>query len=103
MSQNAADTQSPEFHLVVRRTNPHGPLAPYRLGLAVAFAVALAGGQFWDALNGVGSLEDALLRGLIIGLFMWIVSGIVNKILTVRDEQSMSLSELQGGADGVDG
>lgn len=78
-----ASNDLPEFHLVVRRPSRRGPLAPYRFALTVAFALAVSGGDLWDAARGdSGASTDAvLLRAGVASLFIWVLSGIVNGIL----------------------
>lgn len=72
---------APEFHLVVKRPNERGPLAPYRMTLAVLFAMWIAGQRLWDAAQtGIG-VDRALLLAGVSALFIWIISGVINNIL----------------------
>ena len=71
----------PEFRVVVSRPHRRGPLAPYRLALAVVFALLVAGGRMWTALS-TGQADDAaLLVAAGAGLFVWIVTTIISSIL----------------------
>ena len=77
-----ADTHvdTPEFHIVVRRPG-RGPLAPYRLSIAILFAFAVAGTRLWAAANGSTAVDGALLLAAIAGTFAWLVVGRANAIL----------------------
>lgn len=81
MSEAGYDDGTPEFHLVVRRRNGRGPLAPYRLALAVAFALAAAGRDLWAALHGRADVDAALLRAGVAALLVWVVAGAVDNVL----------------------
>jgi hypothetical protein len=71
----------PEFHIVVKRPRRAGPLAPYRFSLAVLFAALVSGRSIWYGIEmGVVS-DDDLIRAGGAGLFMWVLSGIINRIL----------------------
>lgn len=81
MADTRVDRDLPEFHIVVRRPNRHGPIAPYRMALSVAFALFVAGRELWHAVqDGVG-YDDALIHAGAAALFIWVLSGIVNSIL----------------------
>jgi hypothetical protein len=81
MSSADVDPSAPEFHLVVRRPNRRGPLAPYRFSIAIAFSMLMAGPRLWAALEVGAPIDGPLLHAIESGGFIWIVSGIVNKIL----------------------
>ena len=58
-----------------------GPLAPWRLSIAVAGAAALTGMDAFDAaMSGVG-VEAAMLRSFGVAFALWIGVGMVNKLL----------------------
>lgn len=81
MSDTAVDEELPQFHIVVRRPNGSGPLAPYRMTLAVVFAMFIAGRQLWVAATSGLNYDIALLHAVAAGFFIWVLSGIVNNIL----------------------
>lgn len=78
MAQTHVD--APEFHIVVRRPG-RGPLAPYRLAITIVFAMVISGAQLWAAAQGHTSVDAALIRAAIAGLFAWLVVGRANSIL----------------------
>src|SRR6056297_1896513 len=95
-STDTVDT--PEFHLVVRRPNRRGPLAPYRFAITVVFAFIVSGAALWDAAEtGVG-VDVALLRTAGSALLAWIIVGRVSKILA--SSASSDEDEVDGVADG---
>lgn len=66
---------------MVKRPNARGPLAPYRMTLAVLFAMWIAGRRLWDAAEtGIG-VDRALLLAGASALFIWVISGVINNIL----------------------
>lgn len=91
MSGRGGRRASSDFELVVRRTSSAGPLAPYRFALGVAFALLVAGRQLWAAFEGTGPIDEALLRALLAGVFIWIVTGAINRILVLGDEHPLEL------------
>jgi hypothetical protein len=83
MSQHHVTRQRaevPEFHIVVRRPG-RGPIAPYRLVIATAFAMIVGGGPLWTAAASGVAVDTALLRCLVAGAFAWLVLGRANAIL----------------------
>lgn len=63
-----------------------GPLAPWRLSIAVAVSAAFTGQDLFDAaMSGVG-IDAALLRSFGIAFGIWIAVGFVNRLL--RDAQA---------------
>lgn len=71
----------PEFHLVVRRPGGRGPLGPYRLALAVGFALLIAGQQLLAAATtGIG-IDTALLLAAGSATFIWVLAGVVSRII----------------------
>lgn len=78
-TRRPADT--PEFHIVIKRPNRRGPLAPFRFIITVAFAFAVAGMPLWHATEAGQSVDAALIRAGVAALFSWIVVGRINKIL----------------------
>lgn len=81
MTDTQTSVHAPEFHLVVKRASRRGPIAPYRLVITVAFALAVAGMPLWDAANSTVGVDSALLHVAGAGLFAWIVLGRVSAIL----------------------
>ena len=78
----------PQFHVVVRRHNRRGPLGPYRLAMAVAFSMLVAGEQLLMAAEtGVG-VDDALIRAALAAWFIWILAGIVSRILATAQRST---------------
>lgn len=74
-------SDTPEFHLVVRRPSQRGPLAPYRLTISVVFGLVLAGRRMLTAAEtGVGVDSSMLLFGGST-LFAWILVGVLSKLL----------------------
>ena len=71
----------PEFHVVVRHPNRRGPLGPYRFALAVGFALLIAGRDLLDAAGTGQDIDTALTRAGIAAAFIWVLSGIVSRIL----------------------
>ena len=82
MSSATSRRDAPEFHLVVRRPSRSGPLAPYRFMLSVGFTLLVAGQPIWYAIEDGVVSDRLLLQAGAAGFFMWVVSGIVNRILT---------------------
>lgn len=78
MTQTHVET--PEFRIVVKRPG-RGPLAPYRLTIAILFTMAISGSQLWAAAQTGMQVDAALVRAAVSGLFAWIVVGRANKIL----------------------
>lgn len=74
----------PEFHIVVKRPG-RGPLAPYRLTIATAFALAISGSQLWQAAETGYGVDMALARAGLAGLFAWLLTGKVNSILKAAE------------------
>ncbi len=84
---------APEFHVVVRRAGGRGPLGPYRLTLAVGFALLIAGGDLLDAASTGTGIDTALTRAAVAASFIWFLSGIVSRILGAGRRPSASPSE----------
>lgn len=82
MADTQVERDLPEFHIVVRRPNHKGPIAPYRMTLAVAFAMFVAGRELWHAVQSGTGYDDALIHAGAAAVFIWVLSGIVNSILT---------------------
>lgn len=99
--QPHVDDELPEFHVVVRRPNRRGPLGPYRLALAVAFAMVIAGQQLLDAATtGTPSVDAALLRAGLAATFIWLLSGVVSRILAHGDRPPSSTAKPAAPASG---
>jgi hypothetical protein len=82
MPESVVKQDAPEFRIIVKRPNRRGPIAPYRMALTVLFVFFVAGRQLWAAaMNGYGA-EGALIDAGVAGLFIWVLSGIVNAILS---------------------
>ncbi|MFN6121799.1 MAG: hypothetical protein ACK5CE_19500 [Actinomycetes bacterium] len=60
--------------------NP-GPLAPWRLSIAVAVSALLTGSDRWDAAMTGVAVDMALLRSFGVAFMLWIATGFVNRIL----------------------
>lgn len=76
---------SPEFHIIVRRPNRKGPLAPYRFAIVIVFALAVSGIPLLDATETGRDIDLALGRTALSALFAWLVVGRINKILASAD------------------
>ncbi len=71
----------PEFRIVRRNADRRGPLAPYRLAIAIVVIAIVVGPALWASVRG-GTPDDALLlRAAGIGLLVWVTTGIVSKAL----------------------
>jgi hypothetical protein len=76
-----------------------GPLAPWKLSIAVATSAALTGMPLYDAaFTGVG-VDMALVRSFAVAFFVWIAVGFINKVLrqaqaSAADDASTSLDPL---------
>lgn len=81
MSDTRSEHDVPEFHIVVRRPNARGPIGPYRLTIAVMFALFVAGRELWDAAMTGSNYDGALIHAGMAALFIWVLSGVVNSIL----------------------
>ncbi len=81
MTDISVDDNTPEFRVVVRHHNRRGPLGPYRLAVAVGFALLIAGNQLLDAASTGRGIDTALLRAALAAWFIWILAGIVSRIL----------------------
>jgi hypothetical protein len=63
-----------------------GPLAPWKLSIAVAVSAAFTGLALYDAaMTGIG-VDMALLRSFGVAFGVWIAVGLVNRVL--RDAQA---------------
>ena len=63
-----------------------GPLAPWKLSIAVAVSAAFTGLDLYDsAMTGVG-VDMALIRSFGVAFAVWIAVGFVNRVL--RDAQA---------------
>ncbi len=83
MSKKRSDAASatPEFRVVVTHPTGRGPLGPYRLALAVAFALVIGGGRLWGTLRDGAADDAALLAAAAAGLFVWVVTTVIDNIL----------------------
>ncbi len=80
-SDSGASGPVPEFRIVRRNADRRGPLAPYRLAIAIVVIAVVAGPALWASVRG-GTPDDALLlRAAGIGLLVWVTTGIVSKAL----------------------
>lgn len=86
-----ADT--PEFHVVVRRPNRRGPLAPYRFAITVVFALLVSGAPLWRATETGEGIDRALIRLALTAVFAWILLGQINKILASANVPTESSSD----------
>lgn len=81
----------------------HGPLAPWRLSIAVGLAAALTGPALWDAAMTGESVDFALLRSFGVFFLSWFAMGVINRtivraITSQRPPQSYGTSDLVDGA-----
>jgi hypothetical protein len=77
----AATAGVPEFHIVVKRPTPSGPLTPYRFAICVAAAIFVSFDDLKAMLGGVPADTAVLTRSIAVGVFTWFVLTVVNKIL----------------------
>jgi hypothetical protein len=59
----------------------HGPLAPWRLSVAVVLSAALTGSALWDAAMADHLVDFALLRSFGVFFLAWFSMGIINRTL----------------------
>jgi len=59
----------------------HGPLAPWRLCIAVVLSAALTGSALWDAAMADHLVDFALLRSFGVFFLAWFSMGIINRTL----------------------
>ena len=79
MTDQHAD--APEFHIVVRRPNGRGPIAPYRFAITIVMAAMIAGRGLWTALELADGIDMALLRVFGAAVFAWFVLGKIDRII----------------------
>ncbi|MEM1331863.1 MAG: hypothetical protein AAGG08_00265 [Actinomycetota bacterium] len=77
----AADRDLPEFRIVVRRPNARGPLAMYRLPIVVGVVAVVFGPTLWASVTGGSPDDGVLLRALLLGLLVWVTTGVVSRAL----------------------
>ncbi len=80
MGKNKERLEGLEGATVESRPDP-GPLAPWRLSIAIAVSAALAGMPVYDAAMSGVAADAALLRAFGVAFFVWIAVGFVNKVL----------------------
>ena len=59
----------------------HGPLAPWRLCIAVVRSAALTGSALWDAAMADHLVDFALLRSFGVFFLAWFSMGVINRTL----------------------
>ena len=59
----------------------HGPLAPWRLCVAVVLSAALTGPALWDAAMADRHVDFALLRSFGVFFLAWFSMGVINRTL----------------------
>jgi hypothetical protein len=59
----------------------HGPLAPWRLSIAVGLSAALTGPALWDATMSDQQVDFALLRSFGVFFLSWLAMGVINRTL----------------------
>jgi hypothetical protein len=59
----------------------HGPLAPWRLCIAVVLSAALTGSALWDAAMADHLVDFALLRSFGVFFLAWFSMGVINRTL----------------------
>jgi hypothetical protein len=59
----------------------HGPLAPWRLCVAVVLSAALTGPALWDAAMADRLVDFALLRSFGVFFLAWFSMGVINRTL----------------------
>lgn len=75
----------PEFRIVVRNADRRGPLAPYRLVIAVVVVVLVSGPALWTMVSEGLPDDMVLLRSAAIGWLAWITTGVVSRALADAD------------------
>ncbi|WP_420452481.1 hypothetical protein [Ilumatobacter sp.] len=99
---DAADTSAPEaptaplpeFRLVITRPDGPGPLGPYRLALAVGFALLVAGGRMWTSISHGHADDSALIVAGAAGAFVWVVTTVINRILATAGRHASRRTSL---------
>ena len=59
----------------------HGPLAPWRLCIAVVLSAALTGSALWDAAMADHLVDFALLRSFGVFFLAWFSMGVINRTI----------------------
>lgn len=77
----------------------HGPLAPWRLSIAVGLSAALTGPALWDATMNDQHVDFALLRSFGVFFLSWFAMGVINRTLvramtSQRPRSSLTASDL---------
>ncbi|MFK7918553.1 MAG: hypothetical protein AB8G14_10775 [Ilumatobacter sp.] len=82
---SSGEGPQPEFHIVVRHPGKRGPLGPYRLIMVVAVVLLVFGSTLWSMISTGNPDDGVLLRAGIVGLIVWITSGVVDSALAAAD------------------
>ena len=72
-----------------------GPLAPWRLAIAVAVSALLTGSKLIDAVSSSVGVAFALIRSVGVAFIVWIALGIINKVLVTATMRAI-VAELTG-------
>lgn len=75
----------PEYRIVVRHPGRRGPLGPYRLLMVVVVVVLVFGSSLWSMLSAMSPDDGVLLRAGVVGLLVWVTTGVVDKALASAD------------------
>ena len=79
----STETSGPakEFRIVVRSQDRRGPLAPYRLTIAVVVVALVLGPALWAGFTAGTPDDGVLIRAALMGMVVWITTGIVSAAL----------------------
>lgn len=83
----------PEFRIVVRHPGQRGPLGPYRLAMAVGIVLLVFGSTLWSMISSGNPDDGVLLRAAIVGLIVWVTSGVVDSALAEADSAVSSSND----------
>lgn len=84
---------TPEFRIVVRHPGKRGPLGPYRLAMSVAIVLVVFGSTLWTMISTGNPDDGVLLRAAIVGLIVWVTSGVVDRALAEADSSASSADD----------
>jgi len=78
----------PEYRIIVRHPGRRGPLGPYRLLMAVVVVGLVFGASLWSMLSAMTPDDGVLLRAGVVGLLVWVTTGVVDTALASADAAS---------------
>lgn len=84
---------TPEFRIVVRHPGKRGPLGPYRLAMAVGIVLLVFGSTLWSMISAGNPDDGVLLRAAIVGLIVWVTSGVVDTALAEADTAATNAND----------